>query len=108
MNETIFLGIIAVVCIASLAVVSVFAILTFRRRADADVSLVKRLSDQLISNSDYQVQRLQIEAQIVDTKEKARVAAAYTDSLRRISPDPAVNGYAGGERPDFTTTPSMD
>lgn len=103
MTENVALCILAFGGLVALAVVATVLALCIRRRSKEDSVLVAKLTDQLIVNSDYQIKRLEIEAEIATAHEKAKVASRYVET---VAGSASNNGdLTNGDLPDFTTTP---
>jgi hypothetical protein len=97
--------ILAVACLTAIAAVAVVMAISLRRRSETDCRVFEKLADQLIANSDYQIKRLEIEAQLADVHAKERAAQAFIQKARNFSPQTFNGDLTDGDTPEFETTP---
>lgn len=76
-----------------------------KERSEKDAALIAKMADQLASNSDYQIKRLEIEAQIAESSAKSHVARTYIAANEPVHLNGASSSLDEGETPAFTTNP---
>lgn len=75
-------------------------------RSERDAALIAKMADQLASNSDYQIKRLEIEAQIAESGAKAHVARTFIHANPEMVHQNGTGGALDeGETPVFSTNP---
>lgn len=81
------------------------AVDALKDRAARDAALIAKMADQLASNSDYQIKRLEIEAQIAGEHAKATVARTFIHAQEPTHLNGTGNSLDEGETPAFETQP---